>query len=78
MPNNTVPKITATIFDSSCVSFGSFSSVVARLIESSRSLFHLGVQEDGGQCQILGVQGLDCREGTEEKCQGGLIARLLV
>lgn len=48
--------------------FWFFSRRFLRLIGRFRSILHLGVQEDGGQCQILGVQGLDCREGTEEEC----------
>lgn len=32
----------------------------------------MGLQEDGRQRQVLGVQGVDDWKGAEEECQGGL------
>lgn len=38
-----------------------------------RPSFHMGLQEDGGQRQVVGVEGLDGWQGAEEECEGGLI-----
>jgi hypothetical protein len=37
-----------------------------------RPTIHLGIQENAGECRVLGIQGLDNRERTEEERQGGL------
>jgi hypothetical protein len=37
-----------------------------------RPTIHLGIQEDARECRVLGSEGLDNRERTEEERQGGL------